>query len=194
MKQIIHILNKSATRAKSGTQSVSDPDASRMRRNTSQLRYSEDKRSDSSGGFTQNQPFTGVESQQAQQPQQPQQPPYAAGAQNGVMSYAALSTNRDDLESLQSPFQIGQTPSYPNQPIYSSVIDDSTPHHAFFDLNSWDVLMQNFHPVGSSNGGHAATPSHGVADVHPPQNTQNPATNAIPNVTYGHIKPSFNNL
>ncbi|TIC74687.1 hypothetical protein E3Q00_01641 [Wallemia mellicola] len=189
LTDIIHILNKSATRAKSGTQSVSEPDGSRMRRNTSQLRYSEDKRSDSSGGFNQNQStFTGVvESQQ-------QQPPYAAGAQNGVMSYAALSTNRDDLESVQSPFQIGQTPSYPNQPIYSSVIDDSTPHHAFFDLNAWDVLMQNFHPVGSSGGGNATTPNHGVADVHPPQNTQNSATNAIPNVTYGHIKPSFNNL
>ena len=162
-----------------------------MRRNPSQLRYSEDKM---------NEPGNELQTQQQHPPAYPsvlggsQPSAYNAPTNaNGGMSYAALSsTNRDQLEVMQSPFQPG-TQYNSHQPVYSSVIDDSTPHHAFFDLNAWDCLMQNFNPLGSTPS--RATPSANVAAmpaggagapaVPNPMQTRIPGT--LPGPSYGPI-------
>lgn len=164
-----------------------------MRRNPSQLRYSEDKLSDSSAGYQQNQNQN--RNQVYPSVLESQHSTYSAPS-NGGMSYAALSsTNRDDLEVVQSPFQAGnQPPNYnSHNPVYSSVIDDSTPHHAFFDLNAWDCLMQNFQPIGS-NSGSASTPSAGVQVQHGgagpgavPSAIQGAVPGTLPGPSYGPI-------
>ncbi|TIB04406.1 hypothetical protein E3P94_00313 [Wallemia ichthyophaga] len=164
LTDIIHILNKSALRPRSGGQDVThtDGEATHMRRNPLQLRQSEDKMSESSVG-------AGYQPHANLYPgaMDSQHSTYSGNSGNGGTSYAALSTNKEDAEVVQSPFQTGSSTQYnSHHPVYSSVIDDSTPHHAFFDLNAWDCLMQNFQPIGSAGGRR-----HGGAAGGPPPNT-----------------------
>ena len=59
-------------------------------------------------------------------------------------SYANLfNRNVDMIQSFASEPVDTDNTNYEST-FYSSLIDDSTPHHAFFDLNAWDVLMDQF--------------------------------------------------